>query len=217
MSEPLVDATTPSHATTSFLLDGELPRLGRDTPAPAPFAAPPATAPAAITPAPRAAAPSPMLTAPGSAPVLGTPESPGLPTLPTTPQPPTPQPPTPATDASTPAPVDTVTTAAPAPDLPTLPTVAPTVHHATPSGETPTGTGTDEHPMAHLMPQKSAPSEASTRAAELRAAKKAKRRKIKIGVAIGAIAVTAVVGPPLGKWFVDAINEAGSTSTEVEG
>jgi hypothetical protein len=70
------------------------------------------------------------------------------------------------------------------------------------------------HPMAHLMPTKSVATEASRRAAKARAAKKAKARKIKIGVAVGAIAVGAVVGPPAGKWLVNAINESGSTKTE---
>ena len=68
--------------------------------------------------------------------------------------------------------------------------------------------------MAHLMPEKLQPSEASIRAAEIRAAKKAKARKIKIGVAIGAVVFTAVVGPPVARWTIDAINEAGSTKPD---
>jgi len=70
------------------------------------------------------------------------------------------------------------------------------------------------HPMAHLMPPKSAPSEAKRRADELRAAKKAKAKKVKIGVAAGFLVLAVAVGPPLGRWFVNAINAAGSTSTE---
>jgi hypothetical protein len=77
--------------------------------------------------------------------------------------------------------------------------------------------GSVEHPMAHLMPQNSSGNEASRRAAEIRAAQKAKAKKIKIGVAIGTLVFCAVVGPPLGKWFVNAINEAGNTSTEQTG
>jgi hypothetical protein len=68
--------------------------------------------------------------------------------------------------------------------------------------------------MAHLMPTKSMPNEASRRAAEKRAAQKAKSKKVKIGVISGIIVFTAVVGPPLGKWLVDAINEAGDTTVE---
>jgi hypothetical protein len=237
MSEPLVDATTPSNATTSILLDGELPRLGGSAPAPSatPDQAPPPPAPAApaptLAPPPstasattvpptttvRPAGPSPMLSAPGSAPVLGSPELPSLPSLPTAVKPPSPTP--------SPITADPVTTTVMAPDmttsdLPTLPTVTAAVHQAVPAtGDTavPPSATPDEHPMAHLMPQKSAQSEASKRAAGIRAAKKAKGRKIKIGVAIVALAVAAIVGPPLGKWFVNAINESGGTSTEIEG
>lgn len=67
------------------------------------------------------------------------------------------------------------------------------------------------HPMAHLMPEKSRPSEASLRAAEARAAKKAKARKIKIGLAAGFLVVAALVGPPLAKWLTHAVNTAGGT------
>ncbi len=71
-----------------------------------------------------------------------------------------------------------------------------------------------KHPMAHLMPEKMKPTEASLRAAEARAAKKAKARKIKIVVWVCILAFSAVVGPPLGKWLVNAINEAGSTKPD---
>lgn len=114
------------------------------------------------------------------------------------------------------------------PDLPSLPTVAAAapapaapvedaaVSTAPASGAEPTedAPAPNEHPMAHLMGNTKSASEASRKAAEIRAAKKAKAKKIKIGVAIGAIVFAAVVGPPLGKWFVNAINEAGDTSTE---
>jgi hypothetical protein len=70
------------------------------------------------------------------------------------------------------------------------------------------------HPMAHLMPEKSAPNEASRRAAEARAAKKAKAKKVKLAVAAGFLVVAAVVGPPLFKWVGNALAEAGSTKTE---
>jgi hypothetical protein len=113
-----------------------------------------------------------------------------------------------------------------APSLPlTSPVLSSTDAHVVPSGtrnEDGAGGGSDdasapaEHPMAHLMPQKSMPSEASRRAAEIRAVKKAKAKKIKIAVAVGALAFTAIVGPPLVKWLTNAINEAGSTS-QVEG
>lgn len=118
------------------------------------------------------------------------------------------------------------------PTLPTLPTAAPVItgplgmpapdaHRTAPNGDATSDDGddadrapVDEHPMAHLMPQKTAPSEASQRAADIRAAKKAKAKKIKIGVAIGSLVFLAVVGPPLGRWLADAVNEAGNTSTE---
>ena len=100
----------------------------------------------------------------------------------------------------------------PSPTLPTPAIAAPAI--AVPdTGET-AGPGEPRHPMAHLMPEKTRPSEASLRAAEVRAAKKAKAKKIKIGVAIGAIVVGVVIGPPLARWTIDAINEAGSTKTD---
>jgi hypothetical protein len=68
--------------------------------------------------------------------------------------------------------------------------------------------------MAHLMPTKAMPNEASRHAAEIRAAQKAKSKKVKIGVIAGILVFTGVVGPPLGKWLVDAINEAGDTTVE---
>ena len=107
------------------------------------------------------------------------------------------------------------------PTLPTLPMAAPT---ATPTttptttaaveSTTYTATGEPRHPMAHLMPEKSKPSEASQRAAEARAVKKKKAKKIKIIVGACALVVTAVLGPPLVKWTVNAVNEAGSVSKD---
>ena len=70
------------------------------------------------------------------------------------------------------------------------------------------------HPMAHLMPVKNKPNESSVWAAELRAKKKAKARRNKIIAGVVALAVTAAVGPPLGAWLVDAINESGSTKPD---
>lgn len=103
-------------------------------------------------------------------------------------------------------------------DLPTLPTPsAPTVEPI--DSEDESGTEHDaptEHPMAHLMPAKSKPTEASLRAAEMRAVKKAKAKKIKIGVAIGAVVVSAVVGPPLWSWLSNAVNEVGVSPDEAE-
>lgn len=98
-------------------------------------------------------------------------------------------------------------------DIPTLPTAAP---EATPiiiedESDDETDADPDEHPMAHLMPSKSKPTEASMRAAELRAEKKAKAKKIKIGMAIGALVVSALAGPPLFSWLSNAVNEVGVT------
>lgn len=70
------------------------------------------------------------------------------------------------------------------------------------------------HPMAHLMPEKIKPSEASIRAAEARAAKKKKARKVKIIVGVCALAVGVVVGPPLATWTIGAINDAGKLSDD---
>jgi hypothetical protein len=154
---------------------------------------------------------SPMLLD-GDLPRLG-----AAPVLPQAPSP-VPTPPTPA-DAPTglsPAP------AGPAVNLPGLP--APTL--PTPEKQSlvdlAATVGAEEadkvvdrgHPMAHLMPEKMKPSEASLRAAEQRAAKKKKARRIKIGATVLFLAVAAVVGPPLGRWLIDAINEAGSTKTD---
>ena len=110
--------------------------------------------------------------------------------------------------------------AIPAPELPTLPAAAPAVptSAAPQPDDTADAPTTDaacaDHPMAHLMGGKAQVSQASQRAAELRAAKKAKAKKMKIGFAIGALVVSAVVGPPLWSWFTNALNETGTTSTE---
>lgn len=68
--------------------------------------------------------------------------------------------------------------------------------------------------MAHLMPQRIKPTEASLRAAAQRAARKKKAKRIKIGVLAGFLAIAAIAGPPLGGWLMNAINESGSTKTE---
>ena len=121
--------------------------------------------------------------------------------------------------ADTPAPALPATAAPsiPAPSLPTLPSAAPAIPSATASQledgtETPT-TGS-EHPMAHLMGGATKVSAASQRAAEIRAAKKAKAKKMKIGFVIGALVFAAVVGPPVWSWFTNALNETGTTNTE---
>jgi hypothetical protein len=104
--------------------------------------------------------------------------------------------------------------------LPTLPAVAPqrpTMIEDQPwdAGEPTDGTEAEPaHPMAHMMPSKSKPSAAAARAAEIRAARKAKSKKIKIGVAIGALVVSALAGPPLVSWLTNAINEAGGINNE---
>jgi hypothetical protein len=95
------------------------------------------------------------------------------------------------------------------PTLPTLPVAAPTA----PTPATEPGVqdnGEPRHPMAHLMPEKVGPSEASRRAAEARAAKAKKAKKIKIIVWSCVLVVTVVIGPPLAKWTMNAINEAGN-------
>lgn len=96
-------------------------------------------------------------------------------------------------------------------DLPTLPTAGPVIPSSTEGEETPTAADDAEprHPMAHLMPPKSKPTEASIRAAEQRAIKKAKAKKIKIAVAAGALVVGALAGPPFVSWLTNAVNETG--------
>ena len=119
----------------------------------------------------------------------------------------TPQPMAPTDGPSLPV-VSPVLSTPTAPALPAVGTTsaAPDEHDAS------APTAPPEHPMAHLMPAKSVPGEASRRAAEKRAIQKAKSKKIKIGVAAGMLVFTGLVGPPLGRWLVTAINEAGSTS-----
>lgn len=101
------------------------------------------------------------------------------------------------------------------PALPTLPVAAPPTP-ATVELESTDEADSDEprHPMAHLMPQKIKPTEASLRAAEARAIKKKKAKKVKIIVGSCALVVTALLGPPLVKWTVNAVNEAGSTKKD---
>lgn len=100
------------------------------------------------------------------------------------------------------------------PTMPSFPIADGPADHAPSQNDDPAAE--PEHPMAHLMPSKSRPTEASRRAAEIRAAQKTKAKKVKIGVIAGMMVFTAVVGPPLGKWLVNAINDAGDTSTVVE-
>jgi hypothetical protein len=192
MSDTAVTPTNPtaSPATSNgMLLDGEAPRLGS-----API----------IPPAPMGGAGTPTTTDPGTAtpsasvisPVLSSEESPMHADEPR---------------FATNAPVISEA------EMPTLPTAAPTA----PTAPTPTDTDAvpaedaePQHPMAHLMPSKSKPTEASIRAAEQRAIKKAKAKKIKIGVVVGALVVSALAGPPLVSWLTNAINESGSLNTD---
>ena len=102
--------------------------------------------------------------------------------------------------------VSPVLASAEAPVLPTLPTTS--------RATTPEESATPHHAMAHLMPEKTTPSESSRRAAELRAAKKAKARKVKVGVVAGILAVSALAGPPLFRWLRDAVNESGRVSSD---
>ncbi len=206
MSETALTPTdeTPTAAPASLLLDGDAPRLG-STPltAPAPMGG-------AGTQVFDDAPAGPSL--PGVSPVLDDPVAP----LQTSGD-------VFASDMPAPAIPSAVAPSIPAPTLPTLPTL-PTSAPAAPTApatQLEDGTLADpavapdaDHPMAHLMGGASQVTQASQRAAELRAAKKAKAKKLKIGFAVGALVVTAVVGPPLWSWFTDALNEAGNTSTE---
>ncbi len=193
MSDTVVTDTPQTTPDPAFFLDGDAPRLGE--------AAAPAPAPAER--------PTPMLDMQGRIELADdAPNIPAAPTLAPAEELPTL---TAAPPAESPAP------AAPPAEAPTLPTSTPNV--APMSTEVDEDTGDEDadeprHPMAHLMPQKSKPTEASIRAAEIRAAQKAKGKKIKVGIAVGSLVFTALVGPPLFKWLSNAINEAGDTSTE---
>jgi hypothetical protein len=167
--------------------DGDAPRLGEPTLAPAAEVAPVAD---------HAEVPQPVLAE--AAPVLPA----AAPTLPAAPPPPVAEAPV----------LPVVSPVLTSDEVPTLPSPSPAAVPTEPE-DTPE---TDEsgHPMAHLMPGRSRANEASIRAAEIRAAQKAKSKKIKTGIAVGSLVFAAVVGPPAFKWTANAINEAGNTSTE---
>jgi hypothetical protein len=93
-------------------------------------------------------------------------------------------------------------------DGPSLPTAAPKAPAPAADGE---ASGEPRHPMAHLMPDQGPKSDSQVWAAQVRAAKKAKARRIKIIAGVIFLAISAVVGPPLVKWLVDAINESGTS------
>jgi hypothetical protein len=94
-------------------------------------------------------------------------------------------------------------------DVPSLPSSVPKA----PDAQSGVEDGAEpRHPMANLMPEHGQKSDSQVWAAQVRAAKKAKARKIKILAAIVFLAVAALIGPPLGKWLVDAINESGKLS-----
>ena len=144
----------------------------------------------------------------GDAPRLGTSSAPMLPNVP---------PPSSFTnvDSGPTLPlVSQVLTDGSTPTLPTLPVSAPTPTVPVTESTSAAESGEPRHPMAHLMPEKIKPSEASIRAAEARALKKKKAKKVKIIVSICVVVVTAVVGPPLVEWTINAVNEAGSTKQD---
>lgn len=174
-------------------VEGDLPRLGSGPiTSPSPSATP--TLPSSATP-----------TLPSTTP---TPEPDRMASLPAVSVDSTPRPDRFVVDAS----IDVA-------NLPTLPQASPAVSvFETEDGITKVGPApaapTGEHPMAHLMPARSKPTQASINAAEARAAKKAKTKKVKILVVVGALVVSGLVGPPFVSWLTGAINEAGNTSTD---
>jgi len=195
---------------------------------PAPLAAPPVaparpplTAPALPALAPRLASPRAAAApaAPGTAEPTVVESPPGPPVETILPS----LPPAGAVRAAPPAPAAAPPEAAPIvaltalDDLPTLPTL-PTPAPATAPGLAQSAPATDggdsaaegpQHPMAHLLAAKPQTA-ASKRAADLRAARKKRSKRIKLTCAAVFLAVGAIAGPPLGKWLVDAINESGS-------
>ena len=204
---------TPPAAPEHPRLDAAAPRLGSapmSPPAPMGGAGTPvATDPAAVT----LPVVSPVLSDPGASMHSGNAEAaPSVPTL--APTQAAPALPTLAPTQTAPTETASTQSAPSVPSLPTLPTAAPAADTSEAAEKAPAAQGDGEHPMAHLMGGTSAPSEASRRAAELRAAKKAKAKKMKIGFAVGAVVVSAVAGPPLWSWFTDALDEAGDTSYE---
>lgn len=72
------------------------------------------------------------------------------------------------------------------------------------------------HPMAHLMPQRTKPTEAQVRANELRSWKKKKARRAKVLVVVAAVAIGAFAGPPLAAWVIEAVNEPGTTPDQTD-
>jgi hypothetical protein len=73
-----------------------------------------------------------------------------------------------------------------------------------------------QHPMAHLMPPRTRPTEAQLRANELRASNRKKARRAKVLVVVAVVAIGAFAGPPLAAWVVDAINESGATTDQTD-
>ncbi|MEJ7801334.1 MAG: hypothetical protein WKF60_12495 [Ilumatobacter sp.] len=184
-------------------VEGDLPRLGSGPiTSPSPSATP--TLPSTATPTlPSTATPTPPSTTP-------TPGPDPMASLPAVSADSAPRPDRFPVDA----PIDVATLA----NLPKLPQASPAVSvFETEDGITKVGPApaapTGEHPMAHLMPARSKPTQASINAAEARAAKKAKTKKVKILVVVGALVVSALVGPPFVSWLTGAINEAGNTNT----
>jgi hypothetical protein len=126
---------------------------------------------------------------------------------------------------------DSIVDLPPPPPSPVLPLISPVLTSSAGHANAPAasaGAGSTDHqgestpappprhPMAHLMPDKVVPSESSIRAAQTRAARKAKAKRTKLIVAACMLVFTAVVGPPFWKWLTNALNEAGSTKPAAE-
>lgn len=199
-----------------YHFDFEMPRLASEpTVTPQPTVPPefdPTQAPAVT----HDAATAPRL--PGTGPATPPPPSPPVGTLPPLPDSvvadpamptSTPTPPPPPAAVPGPTTVDTGDAAAAQ-----VPGVGALAEQVAAEAEAEQSNAAPHHPMAHLMPQKPEQTEASRKAAELRAAKKKKSKRIKIAMAAGVVAVGAIAGPPLASWLVDAINEAGSTGDD---
>jgi hypothetical protein len=162
---------------------------------------------------------APSLPAPPAEPRLGAPMLPNLP--PVAP---------PLLDAAPALPLVSPVLSDDAPMLPTLPTLPSPQQLPDPSVGTPRvdlhvpptlidevvaeAPGERRHPMAHLMPEMTKPSEAALRAAELRAAKRRKSKRNKIVGGVVLLSVAGAGGPPLASWTIDAINESGSTKKD---
>ena len=232
---PDMSELTEPRVAEGYHFDHEMPRLAAEpthTPAPQ---MPDEFAPGQEPPPGLDAAHAPRLPGEGAAPQMTPPPAdvappplpntvaiePGAPNLPNAAPEPSLAPPAAPSAFAAPAIADAAAPPAPAPAMPDAAPAAPiaaitevAADVAAEAEAEAAANASPHHPMAHLMPQKPEQTEAGRRAAEQRAAKKKKSKRIKIGLTIAFLVVAAVAGPPLGKWLANAVNEAGDTTPD---